>query len=282
LLWRFKTGNVESSPLLKGDLLFFAAYRTRADSTVYGLRLNPRRVLWKLRLPTKVASSPTLIGRTLIVAAYDRRIYSIDAITGHLHWRSTALPEHGAGRMLLAIRSLVRHGSFTEAGYYATPTVAYGRIFIGSIDGVFSAFSAVTGTHRWSRNLDGAVYGSAAVWNDAVYVGTSGGTFTALDALTGKTRWSQDLHGSILGSPTVTNGLVFVSTLERETYALDAHDGRVLWRFPDGQYSPLVFDGTRGLLVGKGRIYGLVNAARDEWSLPGARAARSALRPGSE
>ena len=96
------------------------------------------------------------------------------------------------------------------------------------------------------------------------------------------TRWTQDLHGSILGSATVTNGQVFVSTLERETFVLDAHDGRILWRFPDGQYSPLVFDGTRGLLVGKGRIYGIVNAARDEWTLPGLRASRTDLRPGSE
>ena len=282
VLWRFRTGNVESSPLLLGDLLFFAAYRSRSDSTVYGLRLHPRRVLWTLRLPTKVASSPALIGRTLFVAAYDRRLYSIDAITGRLHWRSSALPEHGAGRMMLALRSLLRHASFSEAGYYATPTVAYGRVFIGSIDGVFSAFSAVTGAHRWSRNLGGAIYGSAAVWNDTIYVGSSTGSFVALDAVTGATRWARRLPGRILGSPTVTNGQVYVSTLSRETFALDAHTGEVLWQFPDGQYSPLVYDGTRAFLVGKGLVYGLVSSPRDEWSLPGSRAGRATLRLGAE
>jgi outer membrane protein assembly factor BamB len=260
VLWRFRTGNVESSPLLVGDMLFFASYSSRSDSTVYALRLNPRRVVWTFHLPTKVASSPALIGRTLFVAAYDRRVYSIDAYTGRLHWSTSALPQHGAGKLMLAVRSFLRHASFSEAGYYATPTVAYGRIYIGAIDGVFSAFGASTGRHRWSRYLGGAIYGSAAVWNDTVYVGSSSGTFLALDAETGKTRWSRRLSGSILGSATVTNGNVYVSTLDRQTYVLDAHDGTVRWTFPDGQYSPLVHDGTRAFLVGKGRIYALTNA----------------------
>jgi outer membrane protein assembly factor BamB len=262
ILWRFRTGNVESSPLLLGDRLFFAAYRSRSDSTVYALRLDPRRVVWSYDLPTKVASSPALVGRTLFVAAYDRRLYSFDAFTGRLRWRSSALPQNGAGRMLLAIRSLLRHGSFSEAGYYATPTVAYGRVFLGAIDGVFSAFSARTGSHRWSRNLGGAIYASAAVWNNAVYVGSSNGTFVSLDAGTGATRWKRTLPGRILGSATVTNGYVYVSTLDRMTYVLDAHDGAIRWRFPDGQYSPLVHDGTRAYLVGKGRIYALANDRR--------------------
>src|SRR4029450_2178949 len=75
--WRLKTGNVESSPLLVGDLLIFAAYRSRSDATVYALRVHPRRIVWTFHLSTKIASSPALIGRTIFVAAYDRRVYSL-------------------------------------------------------------------------------------------------------------------------------------------------------------------------------------------------------------
>jgi outer membrane protein assembly factor BamB len=261
ILWRFRTGNVESSPLLAGDRLYFAAFRSRSSSTVYGLRLHPRRIEWQVDLPTKVASSPALIGRTLFVAAYDRRVYALDAYTGRQYWVSSALPEDRARRVLLGLRSLVRHASWTEAGYYATPAVTYGRVFVGSIDGVFSAFSARTGAHRWSRYLGGAVYGSAAVWNGFVYVGSSSGVFYALDARTGALRWVRDLGGPILGSATVTNGTVYVSTLERQTVALDARTGVLRWQFDDGQYSPLVHDVERAYVVGKGRIYAMVNAS---------------------
>ena len=135
-------------------------------------------------------------------------------------------------------------------------------MYAGVIDGVFSAFDAHSGDHRWSRKLAGSIYGSAAVWKETVYVGTTGGMFYALSAKDGRTRWQQLLGGKILGSPTVTNGRVYIATTRRETFALNARTGEVEWRFADGHYSPLVVAGSRGFLIGKGRIYTLQNAPR--------------------
>jgi outer membrane protein assembly factor BamB len=262
ILWRFSPGNVEASPAIVADRLFFSAFQSRRESHVYAMKLGPdRRVVWSHRLPTKVASSPALLGRRLFISAYDRRVYSFDAWSGRLRWQTGAFADDAETRVLMGLRSLVRRKSWWEGGYYATPAVAYGRIYLGVIDGVFSAFDAHTGVHRWSRKLEGSIYGSAAVWNDTVYVGTTSGTFYALSALTGRPRWQQDLGGKILGSPTVTNGRVYASTTDRETVVLDARTGAEQWRFWDGYYSPLVFAGSHGFLVGKGRIYVLKNAA---------------------
>jgi outer membrane protein assembly factor BamB len=60
----------------------------------------------------------------------------------------------------------------------------------------------------------------------------------------------------------VTNGRVYIATTNRETFVLDARTGALDWRFADGYYSPLVVAGSRGFLVGKGRIYALDNAPR--------------------
>jgi outer membrane protein assembly factor BamB len=257
-LWRFSPGNVESSPAVVGGTLYFSAYRSRTESRVYAVRLSPmRRVRWSYPIASKVASAPALIGRTLFVSAYDRNLYSFDARTGRLRWRTTAFSTATEARVLLGVRSLFRQGSWTEGGFYANPAVAYGRVFLGTIDGVFSAFDARTGTHRWSRRLGGAIYGSAAVWEEKIYVGSTNGTFYALSARDGRVRWKRDLGGKILGSATVTNGRVYVSTTARETYVLGARTGAIEWRFADGQYSPLVVAGERALLVGKGRVYGL-------------------------
>jgi outer membrane protein assembly factor BamB len=262
VLWRFSPGNVEASPAVVADRLFFSAFLSRRESRVYAMRLGPNRsIVWSQRLPTKVASSPALLGRRLYVSAYDRRVYSFDAWSGRLRWQTSAFADDAETRVLMGLRSLVRRRSWWEGGYYATPAVAYGRIYLGVIDGVFSAFDAHSGMHRWSRKLAGSIYGSAAVWNDTVYVGTTSGTFYALSAPNGQPRWQQDLGGKILGSPTVTNGRVYVSTTSRETIALDARTGAELWRFWDGYYSPLVVAGSRGFLVGKGRIYVVENAA---------------------
>jgi outer membrane protein assembly factor BamB len=263
VLWRFNTGNVEASPAIVADRLFFSAFRSRGESSVYAMKLGEdRRLLWSHRLPSKVASSPSLFGRRLYVSAYDRRIYSFDGWSGRLRWQTTAFSDDPEVRVLLGLRSLVRRKSWTEGGYYATPAVAYDRMYAGVIDGVFSAFDARTGVHRWSRRLAGSIYGSAAVWKEKVFVGTTAGTFYALSARGGDVLWTQELGGKILGSPTVTNGRVYIATTRRETFALNARTGEVEWRFGDGHYSPLVVAGSRGFLIGKGRIYTLQNAPR--------------------
>ncbi|HXG75386.1 MAG TPA: PQQ-binding-like beta-propeller repeat protein [Gaiellaceae bacterium] len=267
LLWRFSPGNVESSPAVVGDLLVFAAFESRRASRVFALSLTPpRRVVWSYPLASKVASSPTVVGRTLYVGAYDRQLYAFDVRTGRLRWTAGAFTVDAEARLLLGLRSLVSRSSWTEGGYYATPAAAYNRVYVGVIDGVFSAFDARTGSLRWSRVLDGSIYGSAAVWNEHVYVGTTAGAFYALSARDGRVLWQRDLGGKILGSPTVSNRRVYVSTTRRETWVLFARTGEVDWRFADGYYSPLVVAGERAYLVGKGRIYALANA-------PGERAA---------
>lgn len=268
IAWRFRTGNVESSPAVVDDVLFFAAYESRKLSTVYAVALaERRRVLWRQALPTKVASSPSLWRGTVYVSAYDRRLYAFESSTGRLRWQTSAFSDEPEVRLLLGVRSLVTRSSWTEGGYYATPALAYGHAYAGVIDGVFSAFDAQNGAHRWSRRLKGSIYGSAAVWKHLVYVGTTSGRFYALDAGTGTVRWRFDLGGKILGSPTVTNGRVYVSSTARETVVLDAKTGSLRWRFGDGYYSPLVVAGDRAFLVGKGRVYALENAPgwRTRW-----------------
>jgi outer membrane protein assembly factor BamB len=261
VLWRFHTGNVEASPAVVDGMLFFSAFRNRSAATVYAMKLGEgRRIAWSAHLPSKVASSPALLGRRLYISAYDRYLYSFDGWSGRFRWRTTAFSQDAEDRFLLDVRSLVGRGSWTEGGYYATPAVAYGRVYAGVIDGVFSAFDAHSGAHRWSQRLGGSIYASAAIWQEKVYVGTTEGRFFALSARDGRVLWNRDLGGKILGSATVTGSRVYVATTERRTFVLDARTGETDWIFGDGHYSPFVLSGSRGFLVGKGRVYAVANA----------------------
>ena len=274
VLWRFRAGNVESSPAVVGDTLYFASFLSRGEARVYAMDVEaPRRIRWSRPLATKVASSPAVVNGTVYVAAYDRTLYGFETGTGRLRWRATAFSDEPEIRFLLGVRSLVRRSSWTEGGYYATPAVAYRRAFLGAIDGVFSAFDARTGAHVWSRKLSGSVYGSAAVWRQKVYIGTKSGAFYALSARDGRVLWKRDLPGKILGSPTVTNGRVYIATSARSTFVFHARTGELDWRFADGHYSPLVLAGKRAYLVGKGRVYALANALGHPGCLAGWRAA---------
>ena len=80
------------------------------------------------------------------------------------------------------------HGAF-----YSSPAVAYGRVFLGSLDDGVYAFGEKTGDLLWSRPTGGYVYASPAVAERLVLIGSYDHRFYALDA--GNRRGPMDDRG---------------------------------------------------------------------------------------
>ena len=235
--WRRVIGPTESSPLVANGLVYVGDWSGR----VYALSARTGATRWVYRTGGKVKSSVALAGGRIYVGAYDGRVYCLDARTGRLIWRASAQPRFGG------------LGSF-----YSTPALDYDRVYIGSTDGKVYSFGAETGKLRWSRPTGGYVYAAPAVWHELVLVGSYSRRFFALDAATGRVRWSFAANGPISGAASVVDGVVYFSTFAHRTYALDARSGRPLWTWPDGEYSPVVTDGRRLYLTGRGKLYALV------------------------
>ena len=173
-------------------------------------------------------------------AAWDRRVYALNV-------RQEAAPLSGAtgrrqGRRRAGVRERsrvrrherwpclrpqrsdrpssagARNRSRASAGreyFYATPAVAYGRVFLGNTDGTVYAYGASTGHLLWARQAGTYVYSAPAVWRKLVFVGTWDGYFSALDVRTGDFRWRYKAPGGIMGASTVLDGLVYFSTFGR-------------------------------------------------------------------
>jgi outer membrane protein assembly factor BamB len=140
--------------------------------------------------------------------------------------------------------------------------VAYGRVFIGNVNGRVVALDRDTGEIAWVRVLGDFVYSSPSVAGGLIHVGSYDRRLHALDAVTGRVRWSVDFGERISGSPSVIGDLVYASTLARvprqgRTLGLDARTGEQVFAFPDGRYSPAV--AVEGILVltGVRTLYGL-------------------------
>jgi polyvinyl alcohol dehydrogenase (cytochrome) len=118
----------------------------------------------------------------------------------------------------------------------ASPTVANGRVYIGSNTGVFSALDTKTGSVVWKRFIgyaptDGTcgargTSGTATVATDpvsggaTVYVDSGDGYLYALDASTGTRRWRALVAPVAQGyynwsSPTVSGDAVYLGVAER-------------------------------------------------------------------
>lgn len=198
--------------------------------------------LWRVDM-APVESSPLVVDGTVYVAAWDAKVYALDARTGAERW-STELdaqivasatliaPEEAGGRAAITIgtnggtlysldaetgainweaQSNDNLGSGREY-FYATPAVAYGRVFVGNTDGWMYAYGAKSGNLLWAKQAGSYVYTAAAVAEEVVYIGTYDGFVIAYDAATGAERWRLEMPGAVHGAPTLMAGLLYVST----------------------------------------------------------------------
>ena len=90
--------------------------------------------------------------------------------------------------------------------FYSTPAAAYGRVYIGSLDGFVYSFAASNGKLAWRHKTGSYVYSSPAVASvpgagPTVYIGSYDGRLYAFDARSGRVRWTHDAGGKISGAP---------------------------------------------------------------------------------
>ncbi len=139
---------------------------------------------------------------------------------------------------------------------WSQPTVAGGRLFVGSQNGTVYSLDARTGCIYWTFTAKSGVrtalaFGRSDANGYAVYFGDTGANVYALDAATGHLLWSREMdthpHARVTGSPTLFHGRLFVPvasieetaagqqgyqccTFRGSLNALDAKTGAVLWR----------------------------------------------------
>ena len=245
VVWRFDAGGpVDASPAVAGGLVVAATIGGR----IFAVDERSGAVRWSLQtgpaLPVNTtpaggwdlwASSPVIVGATVLIGAADGGVYSLDLVTGKQRWRAQ-----------------------TKGRVRATPAVHKGLVVVGSWDGRVYALDLGTGAERWVHRTEGdtldskkfgfdrrAVQGSAAIADGSVFVGSRDGAVYALDELTGVRRWRVSHHGSwVIGSPAVYATKVFAGSSDGHfIHALDPMSGREIWNLQTGANvlaSPLV------------------------------------------
>ena len=127
-IWRYRVGaRSESSPLLVNGTIYFGA----EDGTLTALNARTGHRRWRVKVGGAVKGSPAYSGGLLVVGSYDGHVYGFEARNGARRWRTGGLGTNNG---------------FTHGSFYSTPTIAYGRVYIGSTDG--RVYSLVASTAR--------------------------------------------------------------------------------------------------------------------------------------
>ena len=142
---------------------------------------------------------------------------------------------------------------------WAQPTIAGGRLFVGSQNGTVYSLDAATGCVAWTFTAESGVRAAISIGARtrsgrqpayAAYVADQQGFVYALDAATGRVLWKRKVDDHPLvrltGSPTLHAGRLYVPTSSYEeggrppgyacctfrgsVVALDAQTGSVVWK----------------------------------------------------
>jgi outer membrane protein assembly factor BamB len=143
--------------------------------------------------------------------------------------------------------------------------VAWGRVYLGGLDGRVYSFVEKTGELAWSQSTGAEVYPSPAVAETphsppTVYVGSEDKQFYALDAKTGQIRWQHPVGGIVLGSSSVVGETVYVSVIGPNigTFGYNVRRGKKVFSNDQGEYNPVISDGKKIYLTGASTIRAFV------------------------
>ena len=147
--------------------------------------------------------------------------------------------------------------------FYATPAVAFDRVYVGNTDGRMYSFEKETGispgaSRPATTSTPPPLQPTRPTRRPTVYVGSYDGTFYAFDARSGDVRWSRPVGGAVSGAASLIGHVVYVANLAKTvTVGLNVKNGKRVFIFRDGAYNPVISDGRRLFLTGKKQIYAM-------------------------
>jgi outer membrane protein assembly factor BamB len=221
LVWSRGLGGLLEFPAVVSDGV---AYIGNAHGSIRALSMRNGHVVWRRDTRRgKMAASPAVVGRDLVVHGMDGAVRVLDRATGRL-------------------RFAYRVGSPIES----SPLVRDRIDYFGAWDGNVYALDLRTRRLRWRYRSGHKITASAALAGRTLYIGDYGGRVLALAAGSGRLRWSARVNGRIYGTPAVWGGRVFVPSSSGGSLTAFSTRGRYLWRVHTGSYvysSPAVWNG---------------------------------------
>jgi outer membrane protein assembly factor BamB len=162
--WTFTEpgGRVESAPAVVNGTVYAGSH----DDSLYAVDAATGTENWAFQTGDIVRSSPAVADGTVYVGSDDGFVYAVDAATGAEEWAFETSAESIFGEPDNRVSS--------------SPVVASNTVYIGNDGYYVYALNATDGTERWSYVTNFDVGATPAVADGQVYAGSVDGTLYAL------------------------------------------------------------------------------------------------------
>ena len=227
------------------------AYRVEPRAPMPNLLLdwvqevNPRTV-WDYQPQEYASPFYVRASDTLIVASSNGEVVRIDAGSGEV----VEIREEVGDRIITTPwrRDL-------ERPIHASPTVAEGKVFVGTLEATIHALQLDDAKILWQGRVDDAIEAQPVVADGRLFFSDASEVFYALDASSGEILWRYQreapeyflIKGT--GVPTIVGDTVLVGSADGRMVALQIDTGEELWvtdltggaiEFVDADLAPIV------------------------------------------
>ena len=207
LIWRTFLGGdrgepgscgVETSPSVWNGRVYAATY----EGKLYCLSTRDGSVLWVSDTGDDTDVSPVIWDGKVYIAAEEKSpyVFCFDALNGRQIWK---------------------FGGWRTGGFWSTPAVADGRVYIGANSGRFYCLDAHTGSVVWEIRIPRPVWSSPALVDGKLLFGSYDAHLYMVDASSGRLIFRKFMGARVLSSPVVADGRVFVGTAGGMFYCLE-------------------------------------------------------------
>ncbi|MDD5092875.1 MAG: PQQ-binding-like beta-propeller repeat protein [Dehalococcoidia bacterium] len=204
--------------------------------------------------------APVVSDGIAYIAAYDGKIYAVDAITGMEMWRPVetkgpivASPVLSGTTLVVASNNklyaintsdgtLLWAKPFKASGkIWSSPAIAGDKVYFGSLGHKLYAVTLASGKLFWEKGFDAPVAAEPLIVDGTIYVGTFEGKFYALDAETGDQKWDEPFKANdwFWSKAAYHNGTIYIGSLDKNVYAIDAATGKSRWSPPVSTAGPI-------------------------------------------
>lgn len=278
LLWEhsFKSDVTVSSLTIAGDLIFVGTH----DSMLHAIDIKKEKPRWKFGLNGQTFGSPTVQNGSIYFGSTDGHLYSLDALSGELLWRS---------KRIFTNRTIERVTS--------SPALNKGIIVFGSYDEHLHIVDATSGKDRYLLDVGKSIKGAITMKNNKAYFTTWGGAIVAVD-YTKKNfplqkhiwaiwqqlaiwelaplpphppgvLWVRGGEGTVNGNLATAGNLLFIATETGNLSALNTDTGEPLWTITGlGTLRPSPIIGGTTLIQCslEGNVYGIdIDSGKKLW-----------------